>query len=59
MIISDVVACRSQNEEHWSYRVFPMIMTSDNGMLDRTFMMVWRIFSNEGCSLDLIHDLEA
>jgi hypothetical protein len=29
------------------------------GRLDQTSMTIWKIFSDEACSLDLIEDLEA
>jgi hypothetical protein len=58
-IIPTWVACESQNEERWSYRVFSTVVTSSKGRLDRTCMMVWKIFSDERCSLELTEDLEA
>jgi hypothetical protein len=36
-----------------------MVMTSGKGRLDQRGRMVWKTFSDEGYSLDLIQDLEA
>jgi hypothetical protein len=59
MIIPDRIACGSQNEDHWSCRVFSMVMTSGKRKLDWIGMTVWKIFSDEGCSLKLTEDMEA
>jgi hypothetical protein len=59
MIISDRVACGSPNKEHWRCGVFLTVTTSGKGRLERTGMSVWKIFSDEEFSLDLILDLEA